>query len=97
MQPGQQTVLSLAFQNVYRMCTSADVENIVVAVLGLDSVYCNLGQLSSAWLSLQQDRSMMLWKDWTIHCGMRTHKAQHLIRKLLRGGKTTAVHLAGTL
>lgn len=63
--------------------TGADVENVVVSILGLDSVHSDLGQLSAAWLCLQQDRSTVLGKDWTIHHRMRTHKPQNLIRKLL--------------
>ncbi len=69
----------------------------VVSVLGLDSVHSNLGQFSSAWLCLQQDRSVVLGKDWMIHHRMRTHKPQNLIRKLLRAGEATSVHFTGTL
>lgn len=77
--------------------TSADVENMVVSILGLDPVYCNLGQLSPAWLCLQQDRSTMLGKDWMIHHRMSTHKPQNLVRKVLRAGEATTVHFTGTL
>lgn len=79
------------------MCTSADVENMVVSILGLDSVHSDLGQLSSAWLCLQQDRSTVLGKDWTVHHRMRAHKPQNLIGKLLGAGEATAVHFTGTL
>lgn len=79
------------------MCTSADVENMVVSILGLDSVHSDLGQLPLAWLCLQQDRSTMLGKDWTIHHRMSTHKPQNLIRKLLRAGEASSVYFTGTL
>lgn len=36
----------------YSACTCANVKNVVVSILGLDSVNCNLGQLSSAWFCL---------------------------------------------
>lgn len=77
--------------------TSANVENMVMSILGLDPIYCNLGELSPAWLCLQQDRSTMLGKDWTIHHRMRTDKPQNFVRKLLGAGEATAVHFTGTL
>lgn len=79
------------------MCTSADVENMVVSILGLDSVHSDLGQLSPAWLCLQQDRSTVLGKDWAIHHRVGAHKPQNLIRKLLGAGETTSVHFTGAL
>lgn len=36
----------------YSAYTCANVKNVVVSILGLDSVNCNLGQLSSAWFCL---------------------------------------------
>lgn len=69
----------------------------VVSILCLDSVHSDLGQFSSAWLCLQEDRSVVLRKDWMIHHRMRTDKPQNLIRKLLRAGEATSVHFAGTL
>lgn len=77
--------------------TGADVEDMVVPILGLDSVHCNLGQLSSAWLCLQKDRPVMLWKDWTKHHRMGAHKPQNFIRKLLRVGEASTIHFTGTL
>lgn len=79
------------------MCTSADVENMVMSILGLDSVHGNLGQFSPAWLRLQQDRSTVLGKDWAIHHRMRAHKPQNLIRKLLRVGEASSIHFTSTL
>lgn len=77
--------------------TSANVQDMVVSILGLDSVHCNLGQLSSAWLCLQKDRSVMLRKDWTIHHRVGAHEPQNLVRKLLRAGEASTVHFTGTL
>lgn len=77
--------------------TSADVENVVVSVLGLDSVHGYLGQLPPARLCLQQDRSVVLGKHGTIHHRVGSDKPQHLVRELLRGGEAASVHLTGTL
>ena len=90
--------ISVTFYSAcYSQFTSANVENMIVSVLGLDSVYCNLGQFSSAWLCLQQDRFLVLRKDWAVHHGMGTYKTQDLIRKLLRAGETSTVHFTGAL
>lgn len=77
--------------------TGADVQDMVVSILGLDSVHCNLGQLSSAWLCLQKDRSVMLREDRAIHHRMGAHEPQNLVRKLLRAGEASTVHFTGTL
>lgn len=77
--------------------TRADVQNMVVSILGLDSVHCNLGQLPPARLCLQQDRSVMLRENRPVHHRMRTHEAQHLIGKLLGAGEAAAAHFTGTL
>ena len=79
------------------VCTGADVQNVVVPVLGLDSVHGDLGQFPPARLRLQQHRLKVLGQDGAIHHRMRTHKPQHLVRKLLGAGEATAIDFTGTL
>lgn len=78
-------------------CTSADVENMVMSILGLDSVHCYLGQLPPARFCLQQYRSVVLGKHGAIHHRVRSDKPQHLVRELLGTGKAASVHLTSTL
>lgn len=60
---------------LYSLCTSANVEDMVVSVLGLDSVHCDLGELPPAWFCLQQDWSTVQGKDWPVHHRVGTRKA----------------------
>lgn len=82
---------------LHSACTGADVQNVVVSILGLDSVHSDLSQLSPTRLCLQQDRSTVPRKDWTVHHGVRTHEPQNLVRKLLGAGEATAIDFAGAL
>lgn len=86
-----------AFTQDSSLCTSADVEDVVVSILGLDSVHCDLGQLPAARLCLQQDGSAVLGEDGPVHRWVGARKAQHLIGKLLGAGEAASVHLAGAL
>lgn len=79
------------------VCTSADVEDVVVSILGLDSVHCDLGQLPAARFCLQQDGPAVLGEDGPVHHGVGARKAQNLIGKLLGAGEAASVHLAGAL
>lgn len=78
-------------------CTSANVENVVVSILRLDSVHSYLCQLSPARLCLQQDGFAVLGNNWAIHDGVGAHKPQNLVWKFLRAWEATAVHFTGTL
>lgn len=60
---------------LYGLCTSANVEDMVVSVLGLDSVHCDLGELPPAWFCLQEDRSTVQGKDRPVHHRVGTRKA----------------------
>lgn len=77
--------------------TGADEENMIVSILGLDSVHSYLGQLPPARFRLQQYRSVVLGQHGAIHHRVRSDKPQHLVGELLRTGEAASVHFTGTL